>query len=95
VGSWALLPLNGIFLVLSLAILVVKVFALVDCIRAPERAFVAAGKQTKQFWTILLAVAVLVTFVGFLAVLGLVAAIVYLVDVRPAVHGGTSSYDRW
>jgi len=93
-GSYTLLPLTGIFLVLFFAALVVKVFALVDCIMVPERAFVAAGKQTKVIWTVILVVALLVTFGSFLSVLGLIAALVYLLDVRPAVRGG-SSYDRW
>jgi hypothetical protein len=72
----------------------VKVFALIDCIRAPEQAFVATGKQTKTLWTVILVVAVLTTFASFLSILGLIAALVYLLDVRPAVRGG-SSYDRW
>jgi hypothetical protein len=38
---------------------------------------------------------VLSTVVGFLTVIGLIAALVYLLDVRPAVRGGGSSYDRW
>jgi di/tricarboxylate transporter len=93
-GSYALVPLRGFFLVLFFALLIVKVFALVDCLTVPERAFVAAGKQTKVIWTVILVVAVLATFGGFLSVLGLIAALVYLLDVRPAVRGG-SSYDRW
>ena len=93
-NSYALLPLRGFFWVLFLAVLVVKVFALIDCIMVPERAFVAAGKQTKVIWTVILVVAVLVTFGSFLTILGLIAALVYLLDVRPAVRGG-SSYNRW
>jgi hypothetical protein len=88
------MPLHGFFLVLSVAILVVKAAALIDCIRVPERAFVAAGKQTKTLWTVILVVAVVTSVAGLLTVLGLIAALVYLLDVRPAVRGG-SSYDRW
>jgi hypothetical protein len=79
-------PLVGAFLVISLATLTIKVWALVDAITRPPVAFVAAEKQTKQFWLIVLGVAVLVTPLGFLSIIGLVAAIVYLVDVRPAVR---------
>jgi hypothetical protein len=85
-GSYTLLPLHGAFWVLFAAMLVVKVFALVDCITVPERAFAIAGKQTKVLWTAILAVAVLATFASFLTVLGLIAALVYLLDVRPAVR---------
>jgi hypothetical protein len=90
-----MLPLHGAFFIISLAMLVVKLFALIDCVRQPPAAFVAMGKQTKQFWLILLAVAVATSLLGILSVIGLIAALVYLADVRPAVRGGGTSYDRW
>ena len=79
-------PLNGVFLLVSLALLVIKVWALVDCAIRPARGFAVEGKQTKTIWLAILVVAVLVTYVGFLSILGLVAALVYLLDVRPAVR---------
>jgi undecaprenyl-diphosphatase len=74
---------------------VLALWALVDLARRPAAAFVSAGKRTKKFWGILLGVAVLVAFVAlpplrqltFLALGSAVAAVVYLVDVRPAVRG--------
>jgi high-affinity K+ transport system ATPase subunit B len=84
-----LLPLHGAFLIISLAILGLKVVALIDAATRPPAAFVAMDKQTKQFWLIVLVVALLVTPLGFLSIIGLVAAIVYLVDVRPAVRSGS------
>ena len=78
-------PLSGIFLVISLVTLVVKLWALIDAAIRPSRAFVSEGKQTKGLWVGILAVAVLASFVGFLSILGLIAALVYLLDVRPAV----------
>lgn len=78
-------PLSGIFLVISLVTLVIKLWALVDAAIRPSRAFVSEGKQTKGLWVAILVVAVLVTYVGFLSILGLIAALVYLLDVRPAV----------
>jgi hypothetical protein len=81
-----LLPLHGAFFVIFVAVLVTKVVALIDAATRPERAFVAAGKQTKTFWIVLLALAVVSTVGSFISLLGLVAAIVYLVDVRPAVR---------
>ena len=96
-------PLYGVFFVISLAMLAVKIWALVDACTRPEHAFPATGKQTKQFWVIVLVLALVVSFVGFLSLVGLVAAIVYLVDVRPRVReirrgggaGQTGPYGPW
>jgi uncharacterized membrane protein YkvI len=97
-----LVPLTGAFIVIFLAILAVKIYALVDALTRPERAFALAGKQTKTFWSVVLVLAVLSSFLGFLSLVGLVAALVYLVDVRPAVkeipRGGSSAtgpYGPW
>src|SRR5437763_16605944 len=70
-NSWALTPLHGVIFVLQLIALVVKLFALIDCIAVPEGAFVATGKQTKPIWLAILGVAVLASFIGFLSILGL------------------------
>ena len=79
-------PLHGIFLIVSLAMLVVKLWALVDAAIRPSRAFPAEGKQTKALWVAILVIAVLVTYIGLFSILGLIAALVYLLDVRPAVR---------
>jgi hypothetical protein len=79
-------PLHGIFLIVSLAMLVVKLWALVDAAIRPSRAFAAESKQTKPIWVGILVVAVLVTYIGLFSILGLIAALVYLLDVRPAVR---------
>lgn len=75
---------------LSLAILLFTGFAFVDAAIRREDAYRAANKQTKQFWLIILGIAVVVDlFLGglfFLVIIGLIAAIVYVVDVRPAVR---------
>ena len=78
-------PLNGAFLVINLAIALVKLFALIDAATRPAAAYVYAEKQTKQLWLIILAVALVTTFLDFLSIIGLVAALVYLLDVRPAI----------
>lgn len=85
-----------VFLLLYLAVFVLCVVAFVDVLRRPTQAFLSAGKRTKGFWTLVLGLATAVAFVavpwpvgigqlGFLALIGVVAAIVYLVDVKPAV----------
>ncbi|MFC5381027.1 DUF2516 family protein [Aquipuribacter nitratireducens] len=103
-------PAQGVvLLVLTLAAFAVCVFALVDALRRPAQAFEYAGKRTKQFWGILLGVASALSFVSiggggflFLVVLAVVAAGVYLADVRPAVRsyggggaGGRGPYGGW
>lgn len=80
-----LLPLTGAFLVIRLASLLVTLFALVDAASRPEAAFVSTGKRTKQFWLALLGAGTLLTLIGFFPIFGLVAAIVYIVDVRAAI----------
>ena len=91
--------LDPSFLLLSLlgyAALGLKLFALVDACIRPTAAYPAAGKLTKLAWVAILAVAVLIggaDVLGLFGLLGTVAAIVYLVDVRPAVRelrGGSS-----
>ena len=65
--------------------------ALIDAALKPAAAYVAAGKQTKLLWVLVLAVTTAGTLVGqsvtsLFGIAGLIAAIVYFVDVRPAVR---------
>lgn len=80
-----LLPLHGAFLVIFIAIVLIKLFALIDAASRPAGTFVYAEKQTKQIWLAILVGALLTTFMNFLTLIGLVAALVYLLDVRPAI----------
>ncbi|MEU0938678.1 MULTISPECIES: DUF2516 family protein [unclassified Embleya] len=75
---------------LFLGILLLKVFCLFDAAFRREDAYRAADKKKKSFWLIVLGIAVVVDVLpiglGLILMLaGLVAAIVYLVDVRPAL----------
>ena len=81
-------PLHGAFLVINLAIVLIKLFALIDAASRPVGAFTYADKQTKKFWLAVLALAVASTFAGFFSLIGLVAALVYILDVRPAIVRG-------
>ncbi|MFB7888043.1 DUF2516 family protein [Cellulosimicrobium cellulans] len=80
-----------VFFVLMLVVFVTELVALVDAIRRPASAFTAEGKLTKPIWLAILGVAAALGFVslppmsigGFFGIIGVVAAIVYLVDVRP------------
>jgi hypothetical protein len=97
---------SGVLLVLSVGAFAVTLFALVDALRHRPDAYVAAGKRTKTFWVAIVAVATALCFVfvgggvpNFLSIIGVVAAGVYLADVRPAVRqfrgrGGPRRDDR-
>ncbi|GHI82643.1 membrane protein [Streptomyces xanthophaeus] len=89
---------------LGLAMLALAVVAFVLALVAREDAYRAADKKTKTFWLVLLGITVLVDFflpqMLFLMIAGLVATIVFFVDVRPALkqvsgggkrRGGSSS----
>jgi hypothetical protein len=86
----------------SIALVLFTVFAFVDAAIRRQDAYRAADKQKKSFWLIILGLAVAVSVYGilFLQIFGLIATIVYMVDVRPAVkeitgprrrRGGSSS----
>jgi hypothetical protein len=83
---------STLVLILGLVALACEIFALVDALRHRADAYVAAGKRTKNFWMILLLVAVVLGVVTLFNVLnlfglvGFVAAAVYLADVRPALR---------
>ncbi|MFD7558750.1 MULTISPECIES: DUF2516 family protein [unclassified Streptomyces] len=86
---------NGVLPFLGFAMLALAVVAFVFALLARDDAYRAADKQTKTFWLVILGVTVLVDFflasMLFLTIAGLVATIVFLVDVRPAlkqVSGG-------
>lgn len=79
---------------LYLGMLVLAVVAFVFAATAREDAYRAADKKKKSFWLVILGVAVAVNLLIpmlFLQLAGVVASIVFMVDVRPAlkeVSGG-------
>ncbi len=106
----------AVLVVLAVLAFGMQVYALVDAARTSPDAFVAAGKLSKQKWVGILAVATAFGFIalpppigagflssiGFLSIVAVVAAAVYLADVRPAVRqirGGGSGpagpYGPW
>ncbi|MEV7426970.1 MULTISPECIES: DUF2516 family protein [unclassified Streptomyces] len=95
---------SSILGLLSLAMVVLAIVALFFAATAREDAYRAADKQTKMFWLIILGLTVVVDLLipgmMFLRIAGLVATIVFMVDVRPAIKavsgggrpsGGSSS----
>ncbi|MBZ4319121.1 DUF2516 family protein [Streptomyces huiliensis] len=80
---------NTIWAFVSLGLLVFAVAAFLNAAIHRDDAYRAAAKQNKGFWLIILGLTVAVDLFlgvwGFLPILGLVATIVYFVDVRPAL----------
>ncbi|OON78825.1 DUF2516 family protein [Streptomyces tsukubensis] len=81
---------SSLMWLLQVALTVFSAFAFIDSLTRREDAYRAADKKTKPFWAIILGLALLVDLLfgilSFLPIIGLVATIVYMVDVRPAVR---------
>ncbi|MCU1689489.1 MAG: uncharacterized protein JWN61_739 [Pseudonocardiales bacterium] len=87
--------------VVWIGVFVLQIWALADCVTRSSAAFTAAGKLSKPAWLGITAFSVLVsgwlrlTSSGLILVLiGIVASLVYLADVRPAVRQ-ISGPSRW
>jgi hypothetical protein len=83
----------------QLACLAVAAWSLIDCAIRPTAAFVAAGKLTKPAWLGITAAALFALWLfrplSLFGIAAIVAAIVYLVDVRPAVREVQGGGGRW
>ncbi|WP_148611745.1 DUF2516 family protein [Nocardioides rubriscoriae] len=80
-----------VMIVVQLAILSVTIFAFVNSLLYSAEAYEAAGKLTKTTWCTILGLGVVLFFVpiplALISIVMLVAALVYLADVRPALAG--------
>ncbi len=78
---------GGIF---SAIVLAVKLVALVDAALRPRSAYISADKLTKPGWLLILGTFTLSHFfqpqLSLIGLIGIVAAVVYLVDARPALR---------
>ena len=89
-----------IYLVVFYATLARAVWAFVDSLIRPAAGFVAAGKLTKPGWMAITGIALLVLLwmrnpLSFLGLPAVIASVVYLVDVRPAVKGLRRGNSNW
>jgi hypothetical protein len=80
--------------IVSLGMFLAQAFAFVDAVTHRPDAYVAADKLTKPAWMIILGIAVVAHMLiwsplSIFNLVGIVAAIVYLVDVRPALRSLT------
>jgi hypothetical protein len=85
--------------VVSLVTFVMQAYAFVDSTTHRPDAYPAADKLTKQTWMIILGLGVVAHMIfwsplSLLNIIGIIAAIVYLVDVRPALRS-LRQYDRY
>jgi uncharacterized protein DUF2516 len=82
---------STVALVLWFVLLAVKLFALIDALFHSDQAYVAADKQNKAFWLLLLVIFLALHIlipspIQVLNLIGTVAAFVYLADVRPTLR---------
>jgi hypothetical protein len=85
---------NTFLMIATLVVFVIQAWAFVDAVSHRPEAFVAADKLTKPAWLIILGIALVAHMliwspVSFLNLIGAVAAIVYIVDARPALRAVT------
>ena len=80
-------------LIVTFALLAVKIFAFGSALLYSSAAYEAAGKLTKVAWCVILGLGVALSFIPigglFLILASTIAAFVYLADVRPALAGLT------
>jgi hypothetical protein len=71
---------------IGLAQLFLLVWSGIHLFKTRPDAFVAANKQTKKFWAIVIAAGLFLGYFKILMLIPLIAALIYLLDVRPAVE---------
>lgn len=96
-----------LYLVLGYIALGIELWAFVDCLRRPAASFEATLKRTKGFWMAITGGAAVVGIFsalspgfGLFKLVAIVAACVYLADVKPAVseirgRGNQGPYGPW
>ena len=88
-----------IYTVVLYGTLALAAWAFIDAIIRPAAGFVAAGKLTKPGWLAITGIATLLLWwrgpLDFLGLPAVIAAVVYLVDVRPAVRGLRRGNTSW
>ena len=87
------LALEGhVLLLVTIILLVVKIFAFVNCLMFSAESYTAAGKLSKPAWGVILGlglaaqvVLVEASPINLISLVFTIAAFVYLADVRPAL----------
>jgi hypothetical protein len=91
-------------LLVTIALVVIELFALVNCLSQRADAFPVVGSLSKNAWTGILLASALVTFtcgfflgqtISIFAFAAITAAAIYLLDVRPALRDATNGSGGW
>jgi hypothetical protein len=80
---------GGVTFVVLIALLAIKAYAFINALTWSPQHYEAAGKLTKTAWGLILGISLVAQIligVGLINIVFTVAAIVYLVDVRPALQ---------
>jgi hypothetical protein len=83
---------NNLAVILAVLLFAVKVFALIDCVARKPAQFSYRDTLPKNTWLVILVLAVLAQIfvdfsaLGLLSLLGTVAALVYLAQLRGSSH---------
>lgn len=85
---------NTLLMLLTVVLFAVKAWAFLDALSHRAEAYPAADKMTKKAWLIILGIFLAAHLVfwsplGILNIIGTIAALVYLVDARPALRSLT------
>ena len=80
-----------VLLAVGIAQLAALLYGLIHAVRVRPDAFMAAGKQSKMFWVALLGLSLVLRLtisspLDLFGIIASIAAIVYIVDVRPALN---------
>jgi len=91
--------LQWVQLVLAVVVLIVELFAFINCATQRADAFSAVGSLSKGAWLALTGGALVFTLlIGFFNILGMIAvaaALIYLLDVRPALRDAVDGHGPW
>ena len=85
---------------ITLVCLVVEIWAFVNCLRQRAEAFGVVGRIPKGGWLAMIGGAVLVTLLfgtvgNILGMIAVVVALVYLLDLRPALRDAVDGHGSW
>ena len=92
---------NSLDLLVLLFALIVQAVALIHCLTQRGDAFQALGTLPKGAWAGILAVCLLLTLLmsggglGWFALIGIGAALLYLLDVRPGLKDSSDGKGFW
>jgi hypothetical protein len=88
-------------LAILIAMVIIEVVALVNCLTQRADAFPVVGSLSKNAWTAILLGSVVATVLcyfsplQFLVFVAITAAAVYMLDVRPALRDAASGSGNW